>query len=378
MNMRILHLFSNWKWTGPAEHALQLSLALSRRGHDVVFACGKAPPHAIDDSIERAARDRGLAPTCDFRLNKHFNVFHNLEDLRSLTPYLKGQGFDLVHTHMRNDHFLAGLATRRLPRRPRIVRTLYDATLTGGMRNRLLLTRLTDRLVTVSEGARREATEALKISPSKVFKIHTPVDCSRFDPSAKLRSTRPFWKIGTSDFVVGIVARIQKHRRFDVFLDAVAIAVREIPNLKALIIGRGTHQEEIASEGVRKRGLTSAVIMTGYLREDYVETLNSINVEVFLVPGTDGSCRAVKEAMALGKPVIAARRGMLPEIVEDGKSGLIIDDSPLNLANAILKVARDEPLRGRMGEQAYLRAREEFDLEKQAEKVETVYRGVQQ
>jgi glycosyltransferase involved in cell wall biosynthesis len=82
--------------------------------------------------------------------------------------------------------------------------------------------------------------------------------------------------------------------------------------------------------------------------------------------------------MALGKPVIAARRGMLPEVVEDGKSGLIVDDSPSNLANAILKVGRDESLRGRMGKQAYLRAREEFDLEKQAEKVETVYRGAQQ
>ena len=67
------------------------------------------------------------------------------------------------------------------------------------------------------------------------------------------------------------------------------------------------------------------------------------------MPGSDGACRAVREAMALGIPVIAARRGMLPEIVENNREGLIIDDSPENLADAMMTLVENPGIRQAMG-----------------------------
>jgi glycosyltransferase involved in cell wall biosynthesis len=81
--------------------------------------------------------------------------------------------------------------------------------------------------------------------------------------------------------------------------------------------------------------------------------------------------------MAMGKPVIVARRGMLPEIVEDGVSGVVVEDSPENLADAIITLVRDVPLRKKMGEAAMRRMQDKFNLEVQSGMIEEVYKKLQ-
>ncbi|MCP4363881.1 MAG: glycosyltransferase family 4 protein, partial [Planctomycetes bacterium] len=87
-------------------------------------------------------------------------------------------------------------------------------------------------------------------------------------------------------------------------------------------------------------------------------------------------CRAVREAMAMGLPIIAARRGMLPEIVEHEMNGLVVDDTPENLAEAIERLASDESLRRRMAETSRRLAIERFSLDKEAQDVEAVYKAL--
>ena len=110
--------------------------------------------------------------------------------------------------------------------------------------------------------------------------------------------------------------------------------------------------------------------------QDYVDTLACFDAMIFLMPGTDGTCRAVREAMAMGKPVIAARRGMLPEIVDDAVNGLVIDDTPDTLAEAIRYIACNREIVASMSAQAAKKAREKFQLDVQAQKVAGVYKEV--
>jgi spore coat protein SA len=77
--------------------------------------------------------------------------------------------------------------------------------------------------------------------------------------------------------------------------------------------------------------------------------------------------------MAMGIPVIAANRGMLPEIVDNNVNGLVVDDTPENLADAILKLAQDENLRKKLAEASLNKAVEKFSLEALATQVEKVY-----
>jgi glycosyltransferase involved in cell wall biosynthesis len=375
--MKILHLYSNWKWTGPAEHALNVAIHFFRKGYDLTFACAK-PPQAADDSLEKRARENGLPLVNHFHLNKHFNVVHDAIDIVGLVSLIREKKYDIIHTHLFNDHFIAGIAARCISKRITLVRTVYDGMgLNNTMRNRALLSYFTDGLIAVSESSRKKIEEDFKFSPRQIWKISPGVDCARFNKKIDGIKVRERFGIGLNDPLVGIVARVQPHRRFEVFLKAIDSVIKQVPSLKVLIIGRGTHIREVAEKPVEKMGLKDHVIFTGYQLHEYPEVLATLDMKVFLVPGSDGSCRAVREAMAMGKPVIVARRGMLPEIVEDGVSGVVVEDSPENLADAIITLVRDVPLRKKMGEAAMRRMQDKFNLEVQSGMIEEVYKKLQ-
>jgi len=374
--MRVLHLFSNWRWTGPAEPAVNLAVGLSRAGWHVTFAAGRPRGYGETLVVEKA-RERGLELHTGLTLNKHINPFHNYPDGRRLREWLRSQRLDILHCHMRNAHIVAALAARPLPDRPIVIRSAYAGEGPRGYWERRLLREFTDGLLVVSERARRHVVEAFGFPEERVAVVHTAVDLERFDPGRGLGDRRADFGLGPDDFVLGIVARVQWRRRFDVLLQAVAKAHKSLPNLKLLIVGRGTHMETIAVKPARKMGLGDVVLFPRYQRgDDYVRTLATFDAKVFLVPGTDGSCRAVREAMAMGRPVIASRRGMLPELVAHGERGLVVNDTPEELAEAFVAMAREPERRRAMGAAARQFALENFSLERQAEVVGRFYHHI--
>ena len=376
--MKILHLFSDWKWTGPAEPALNLCVELKKRGHNVTLACGKAmddypfPPNS--ESVEKSAYERGLTPVTRFYLSKHFSFFKYISDIKNLSVFMNEEEYDIVHVHRNQDHLVGGIAARRTGRSLPVVRTSHDGVaLKKGIRNNICLTRLTDKLITVSEEAKLADMRNFGLSKDKVIMINASIDCHRFNPGDGHLVHREKFGMKEDDIVVGIIARIQTHRRFHILLEAIKIASREVPRLKLLVIGRGTKEKQLLTEPTRTMGLEDVVIHPGYRTDDYVEAVSCMDFNIFLMPGTDGSCRAVREVMAMGKPVIAADRGMLSTIVDHNVTGFVIDDTPENLAAATVKLANDIELRGKMADAALKKAQNVFSQESMAEKVERVY-----
>jgi glycosyltransferase involved in cell wall biosynthesis len=371
--MRALHLFSNWKWTGPAEPAVNVCRGLAAAGVDARLACGRAPPGEV--SVRDRARERGLDPVLpELRLAKHIRFYENWRDARLVRAYAAAEGIDVVHAHLPNDHAIARAALAGRAAGVRLVRTCYDGgALKRSRRQRRALAE-TDALIAVSKAALEDAVRSFGFPEDRACVIDSPVDTRRFDPARPLPDMRPRLFLGRDDFVVGIVARMQWHRRFDAFLEGVRRAVARVPGVRAVVIGRGTNQDPVAREPARALGLEPVIRFPGYLDgDDYVGALAALDVKVFLVPGSDGSCRAVREAMAMGKPVIAARRGMLPEIVAHERTGLVIDDGPEEIAAAITRLATDRAAVRAMGEAALAEARARFSIERAAGEVLAVY-----
>jgi glycosyltransferase involved in cell wall biosynthesis len=77
--------------------------------------------------------------------------------------------------------------------------------------------------------------------------------------------------------------------------------------------------------------------------------------------------------MAMGKPVIVANRGMLPELVEDGISGLVVNDTAEEMARAVLRLLHHPEMREALGKAAYQKAHQDFQLDRQVEAVERFY-----
>jgi glycosyltransferase involved in cell wall biosynthesis len=362
--MKVLHLYSDWKWTGAAEPTINLVRALQLKGLEVVFACRKQPGEN-SQSIEKAAAKRGLKALTSFHLNRYFSPHDNISDLRLLPKVLRQEGFDIVHCHLSHDHFIGGWAAKRRELSLPLVRTNHKGRpLKAHTLNRWLMSRWTDALVTFSKKAAETDTRNFRIPRERIRLINASVNLEHFDPERVNGDLRGSFGFSPSDVVVGIVARMQRHRRFDVFFESIARVKQRIPAIKVLVLGRGTHMETVA---------VNNVVFAGYRKEDYREALSCIDIKVFLVPGSDGTCRAVREAMAMGKPVVAGRRGMLPEIVEHGTTGLVVTDTPEELGEAILKLATDTGLRRKIGQEARKKALREFRIDHQADKMIELY-----
>jgi glycosyltransferase involved in cell wall biosynthesis len=372
--LRVLHLFSNYKWTGPAEPAHALAAGLRDRGVGIVFrSSGYTKGNARNHVAERAA-ERGLPAVTDLDLSKHRKPWRDWRDARRLRTLLDREPFDLVHCHLANDTRIAlsALHGRALP----LVRSVYE---TEPERIRgvdlAALSRLR-RVFVFSRGVERALTER-GIPSGRIVALEATVDLERFRPGDASARRRALG-FAAEDFVAGIVARVQPQRRFDLLLDAAERASRDCPRLRLVVIGRGSKLEATAREPARRRGLLDRVVFfPGYFEgADYVDVLRSFDVKLFLVPGTDGTARAVREALACGLPVLTTRRGILPELVRDGVSGRVLDETPEAFAQALVALAREPEARRRMGEAARKDAEARFSLARQVETVAASYRAL--
>jgi len=231
-------------------------------------------------------------------------------------------------------------------------------------------------MITFSERARKEDAEHFGLPPERVGKLSPALDLKRYDPKREFKDMRPLFGIGPGEIVIGMIARYQKYRRTDVFLDALKIITKEFPNVKVLLVGRSSQMEQSVIQPMKQFGIEKWVILGGYQTNDYLDTLACMDIFVFLMAGSDGTARALREAMAMGKPVIVANRGILPELVEDGVSGLVVNDRPAELAHAALRLLRHPEMREALGQSAYQKAHQDFKLERQAEAVERFYQGM--
>jgi len=106
----------------------------------------------------------------------------------------------------------------------------------------------------------------------------------------------------------------------------------------------------------------------------YRDALLSMDVFVFMMPGSDGTARALREAQALGLPVIAIDVGIIPELVDDGRTGLLVEQTPEALEGALRRLAEDEPFRKKLGKDARTEALERYDPKRQATETLSFYK----
>jgi glycosyltransferase involved in cell wall biosynthesis len=274
--MKILHVVSNWKWTGPAEPAVNLAAELSRRGHDVKLLVGRA--RGDEAPLRREAMRRGIEPDESLVLGKHRNPLRDLPDRRRLERLLRAERFDVAHAHLGNDHRLLaaarGAAHVDLP----IVRTYYGGDLPESRSERRLLARDAEAITTPSDRIACLLPAVLGVPRERVERIETAIDLDRFSPRGRGPDLRERLGVPSGAVVIGVVARMQRHRRFEVLLDAFARAAREEGSLRFLLVGRGTWRRTVAEEPVKRLGIADRTIFPGYLAgDDYPAALRAMD-----------------------------------------------------------------------------------------------------
>jgi glycosyltransferase involved in cell wall biosynthesis len=359
--MKILHIFSDWKWTGPSEPILNLCSSLIKSGQVVHLACSQMPDDS-GRSLPGKAQELGIKTLLLSSLPKYFPFLAMRRNIKKLAEYIDSEhGFDIVHCHSSIDHFYA-YRVRCYYKNIVIIRTNHKGyPLEITLANKFLLKYATNGYITLSKNFAEVDRTNFSLAPERMTVIGGAVDAK---PQIKSNNDLRI-KLGLKegDIVVGVVARVQRHRRFDIIIEAMRLVVKDMLQVKLLIIGRGTHYDELVTEPVKRLKLENNIIFAGYRKDDYLDIINMLDFGIYLVPGSDGSCRAALELMSLGKPLIVARRGVLPEIVDNDRTGLVIDDTSDNLKQAILKLAKNNELIRRFSEQARLKMMREFSPE---------------
>jgi glycosyltransferase involved in cell wall biosynthesis len=311
----------------------------------------------------------GIDPILKFHLNKHRHPLQNAADKRALKRFLRDQPYDLIHCHLENDHRIAvGADVGDTP----IVRSSYEGEGLPVRQGSLL--KNTAWIIEPSQRALDYDAQTYGISRDIMSVVPGAIDVSRFDPGRVLPDGRERLGISPDAFVVGIVARMQTHRCYDDLWRAVRMLLDNGADAHVIVVGRGTKQEQVAMTPVVENKLSDNVHFAGFIEgDDYVGMLDSFDAKVFLVPGSDGTCRAVREAMAMGKPVIVADRGMLREMVRPGETGYVCDGSPEELCRHLRDLHDDRARCAAMGEAARAQALAEYALPIQAAAVREVY-----
>ncbi|MCC6144683.1 MAG: glycosyltransferase family 4 protein [Candidatus Hydrogenedentes bacterium] len=372
--MRVLHLCSNFKWTGPAEPALNLCVALRDMGIDVDFACAPDSGASINKIVE-TARIRGIEPIQRFHLDKHRHPFKNHEDRKELKHLLKERHYDLIHCHLDNDHTIAAKPAWKACV-PIVRSSYYGEGLPKTHRHQKLLNR-TARLLVPSQMAHDHDAREFSFPDHCIHVIPGAIDTDRFNPARELPDGRARLGLPADAFVIGIVARMQTHRRYEDLFEAIRMLVTHRPDTHLIVVGRGTKQDRVGFAPVKKLGLQDHVHFTGFIDgDDYVGMLKAFDLGCLLVPGSDGTCRAVREMLAMAKPCVVADRGMLREIVPHQQCGLVTDGSAEGLFEAFSKLAEDKDTRRRFAQAARHKAVTDYAQKVQAQRVAAVYEAV--
>jgi L-malate glycosyltransferase len=353
--------------------ATELGIELAARGHDVHFITS-APPirMKIDDPHIHFHR----AEVISYPLFDHSP--YTLSLATEMLQVFEQEKLDLLHVHYAIPHSVSALLARAMaaPRRLPFITTLHgtDITLVGNNRSFLPITRYSieqsDGVTSISHYLLRRTLEDFDIKrPIEVIPNFVNCDLYQRKPNPKLRAE---WAPNGEP----ILMHLSNFRPVKRILDAIEIfaLVREKMPARLVMIGDGPDRAP-AEELARKLGVQNDVLFLGQQNEVH-EKLSQ--ADLFLLPSRlESFGLAALEAMACETPVIATNVGGLPEVVENGVDGYLVEPGDVKTASkyAIDLLSRAD--RGReMGQLARVHARKKFCANDVIPKYEAYYEQV--
>ena len=227
------------------------------------------------------------------------------------------------------------------------------------------VTRLPSRVIFCCSRAGQQAQQALS-PPRPTRVIHLAVDLERFNPERLPTPAEARSKLGlpARGPLIGILARLQRWKGLDVFLEAAARVLQVCPEARFVVVG-GEHFGELnypaeLVERARRAGISEQVHFAGHQEEREVPLwMQALDIVVNASVPAEPFGMVIIEAMALGKAVIATQQGGPLEIVSDGRDGLLVrPGDAATLASAILYLVERPDIRRALGESARQRAQQ--------------------
>ncbi|WP_374564816.1 glycosyltransferase, partial [Nitrosomonas sp.] len=303
--------------------------------------------------------------------------------LWKLVKHFREHQFMIVHAHKPKDNFLGALACK-LAGVPYLVRTLHGSwePFSGFEHFKIKVYEYIDvftnkYLVNVLIAVTQKihfliAQGYLSKKSEKVVCIHNGVDIEAFLLSRKGRNIRSELDLSKRTVLLGIVGRLTAVKGHIHLLNAIRILVGKGSDVHLIVVGEGPLRSQL--EGlVVKFQIHKNVIFVGHQSDisDFIEAM-----DILVLPSlNEGIPMLLLEALALSRPIVASRTGGIPEVIEDGKSGLLVEPGNfLAIAEAIDLLIRQKDQADQFGRTGQRRVSQNFTASLMAEKTARLYR----
>jgi glycosyltransferase involved in cell wall biosynthesis len=296
-----------------------------------------------------------------------FSIAHNRRVVRKIRSILTQFKPDVIYQR-HSSHNITGAMVRRRYRVPYILqfdgsevwmkrhwsKTYFPAMLA---RAETIALRCASLVTVVSEPMRRMAIDA-GAAAERVIIVPNGVDVERFSPNVPwhpIRTQRQ-WE---ETVIVGFVGTFDQWHGADVLAHAFAIVSARVPHVRAIFVGDGAMFGHVV-EIIERVGLADRVAFVGRVPHAEVPAYLSA-CDILAVPtipnpdGTEffGSPTKLFEYMAMGKAIVASPLGQVRDIISDGENGIWCEPgNPTSLAESIIALACDAPLRQKLGQKA--------------------------
>lgn len=342
----VCHIVSGDRWAG-AEAQVATLLKYLRRETNLSLSAIVLNPGRLADELQTCGIETRVIPESE-------NGF--LAIARSAMKYLRDKNIQILHSHRYKENLLAALLAWRLDI-PHVVRTQHGLPepQTGMRRlkqglilgaDRLVARRATDRVVSVSSEMSRQL--ALRIDPRSIGTIPNGVDLEVVRSRFTAREAKERLGIPAESPVIGTAGRLEPVKRLDIFLRAAAAIRAQRPSTKFVIAGEGREAANLKTLA-ESLGIAENVRFLGH-RDDIHDVVRAFDLLV-LSSDHEGLPMILLEAQCLGIVVVARAVGGIPDVIQDGVNGLLVDSSdPRSLVQACLRALSDRALCERLAE----------------------------
>ena len=358
---RILHSESSLGWGGQEVRVLAELEWMRAQGHWVALA---APPAS---AIAKRAQEAGIL-FYPLRTQKALLPF----EIARLAAWLIWHRVEVVNTHSSNDGWLAGLAAR-LAVRPILIRSRhievdYPNRFWSGLAFRVL----PHHVITTSQRIADRLVAELGVPSARVTCVATGVDLKRFDPKIEGTLHR---ELGLAPDValIGMISVLRSWKGHATFVEAAEILFVKVKRpLHFVIAGDGPAREEWTQK-LKKEPFQGRVTLLGH-RADVPNVLASLEVLVLPSYAHEGIPQIILQAQAMSRPVVATTIGGIPEVVENGVTGLLVPPREAKaLAEKIGAVLEDPTLSVKLGQAARAAIEKNYSLDAMGQRLLALY-----
>ena len=380
--VRILRAIARLNMGGPALNVSYLTKGLDEKGYSTTLAAGRLARG--EDSMAFVAEEMGVCVLPIPAMHREVSPFYDplavsrmLQVIRRIRPHI-------LHTHTakagavgRAAALLAGTA-----RPPVIVHTYHGHVLRGyfdPVRTQFFreteraLARHTTRLVAVGPEVRDDLVE-MDVAPFEKFSvIRLGIDLeSRVLDDGRRGEYRQLFGVPEERFVVGWIGRMTGIKRVSDVLMSFKRLLDSGVDATLCMVGDGPDRVP-AERDAKELGIAKSVLWTGYQRD--VSPYYSMFDTLVLPSANEGTPVVAIEALAGGCPVVATRVGGVPDVVDDGEDGVLVEVGDVDaIAEALALLARDPELRRRMGERGRELVVPRYRVERLIDDVDSLYR----